>query len=361
MTPREFRAAFFFCGLGAGALGFVRALGKLGAEGARFVSVGACDNDPLACQDFEYLTGAKATVADMSTITPAEIRAVIGETAPDCIFMSSPCKGLSSLLSSKQANSEKYQAMNRLVLTGIFLACEPWKKPPVLLVLENVPRIRTRGKHLLIQAKALLSQYGYVFHEQTHELGEGGVCGQIRRRYLLVARQPQVVPAYVIRPPRQRVKACGEILASLPIPGAPAAGPMHELPRSSWLNWLRLALIPAGGDWRDLPSASAPAEARAGSFGVTEWTEPSATVVGESYPSHGSASAADPRVPAGAIGNVDRVTPWEDPTGTITASPAPSSGGAAVADPRVPTAARDNRFTNQYRVREWDAPAGTVP
>ena len=47
MKPRDFRAAFFFCGLGAGALGFVRALGKLGNDSARFVSVGAFDNDPL--------------------------------------------------------------------------------------------------------------------------------------------------------------------------------------------------------------------------------------------------------------------------------------------------------------------------
>jgi hypothetical protein len=27
----------------------------------------------------------------------------------------------------------------------------------------------------------------------------------------------------------------------------------------SWLNWVRLALIPAGGDWRDLPKAIEPA------------------------------------------------------------------------------------------------------
>lgn len=361
MTPREFRAAFFFCGLGAGALGFIRSLAKLGSDEARFVSVGAFDNDPLACQDFEYLTGAKATVADMSTITPAEIRAVIGETAPDCIFMSSPCKGLSSLLSAKQANSEKYQAMNRLVLTGIFLACETWKKPPGLLVLENVPRIRTRGKHLLIQAKALLSQYGYVFHEQTHELGEVGGLGQIRRRYLLVARQPEVVPAYVYRPPRQRVKACGEVLAELPIPGDPAAGAMHELPRISWLNWLRLALIPAGGDWRDLPGPAAAAPGRfSGALGVMPFDEPSRTVAGESYPSNGSASVADPRVPTNSFGNVDRVTPWEDPVGTITASPAPSSGGAAVADPRVPLASGPGAHTNIMSVNAYDEPTRTV-
>src|SRR3569832_2487957 len=133
--------------------------------------------------------------------------------------------------------------MNRLVLTGIFLASETWKKPPGLLVLENVPRIRTRGKHLLIQAKALLSQYGYVFHEQTHELGEVGGLGQIRRRYLLVARQPEIVPAYVYRPPRQRVKACGEVLAELPIPGAPVVGLLFVLLWFLWLFWLRLVLL----------------------------------------------------------------------------------------------------------------------
>lgn len=412
---RTFRAGFLFCGLGAGARGFIDAAANLGRDGARFESVGGVDNDPAACADFEYLTKSPATCADISKMTTADLRAAMGDEAPDCIFMSAPCKGFSGLLSAKQSMAPKYQALNQLVFQGMFLICETWAKPPGLIVFENVPRIRTRGKNLLLKASVLLQQYGYVFHEDTHECGELGGLGQIRRRYLLVARHPDLVPAYIYRPPKQRVKACGEVLRQLPIPGAPAAGLLHQLPRISWLNWLRLALIPAGGDWRDLPGmAPKDPEARrrweregvkteggihkfngahgvmpydqparsviggpsngaanvadsisvdrmAGSMGVTPWDEPSRTIVGESYPSNGSASVADPRLPVEAFGNVDRVTPWEYPVGTITASPAPSSGAGAVADPRLPVAAsRDAARGVAYGVTPWGLPAAAV-
>jgi hypothetical protein len=55
------------------------------------------------------------------------------------------------------------------------------------------------------------------------------------------------------RPSKKRVRACGEVLGELPLPEQEEAGELHRLPKLSWLNWVRLALIPAGGDWRDLP------------------------------------------------------------------------------------------------------------
>ena len=71
---REFRAGFLFCGLGAGARGFIEARASLAKDQARFVNVGGIDNDPDACADFEYLTGTKATCADISTMTPGFAR-----------------------------------------------------------------------------------------------------------------------------------------------------------------------------------------------------------------------------------------------------------------------------------------------
>src|SRR5262245_41849575 len=102
MSDYTFRAGFLFCGLGAGARGFVLSRASLGHHRARFVNVGGIDNDPLACRDFEELTGGKATCADIAKMTPADLRAVMGDEPPDCIFQSSPCKGFSGLLSTAQ-------------------------------------------------------------------------------------------------------------------------------------------------------------------------------------------------------------------------------------------------------------------
>lgn len=375
MGEHEFTAGFLFAGLGAGALGFIEASAKLGQHGARFRSLGGVDNCPDACADFETITGSPATVADLSTMTPEELRAAWGDTRPDCIFLSPPCKGFSGLLSGKSAQAPKYQALNRLVLQGLFLACETWSSPPPLLVIENVPRIQSRGAHLLRQVRQLLASYGYVFHESTHDCGEIGGLAQHRRRYLLVARRPADVPSFVYQPPRQRVKGCGEILGTLPLPEDPSAGPLHKLPRLAWLTWLRLALIPAGGDWRDLPREGVvvsplPEGAKRRSlwarYDVRPWDEPARTVAGEG--SNGGFGVADPRI-ADAVAlrsesrpNLLAVRGWDQPALTVTgsASVSSSNGAAAVADPRVDVALGCTPRSGAYGVLSWEEAAGTI-
>jgi site-specific DNA-cytosine methylase len=381
MAEREFTAGFLFAGLGAGARGFLEARARLGADAGRFINLGGIDNDPLACRDFTTLTGGgRALCADLGTMTPAELRREWGDRSPDCVFLSPPCKGFSGLLSTKQSKTPKYEALNRLVLQGIFLVGEAWDRPPALLVLENVPRIQSRGRALLAQVRQLLVGYGYALHEATHDCGEIGGLAQHRRRYLLVARLPAAVPGYIYRPPKQRVKACGSVLGELPMPEDPAAGPLHRLPKLSWLNWVRLALIPPGGDWRDLPRA-APAERRNGSYGVTDWAAPARTVTGESYPSNGSASVADPRladaIALGATADGARtfkgrpglfgVNDWRAPAPTVTGAIKVSGGNApaAVADPRLAIALpsssdNPNRHHNKYRIVAWHRPVTTV-
>lgn len=365
MTVLNFGAGFLFAGLGAGARGFLEARAQLGGAGAAFRSVGGVDNDALACADFERLTGSPATCADLATMTPAELRAAWGEAAPDVVFTSPPCKGFSGLLSTAAAGGERYQLLNRLVLQGVWLLLESWPTPPAMIVLENVPRIATRGALLLAQVRQLLAGAGYLLHEGFHDCGEIGGLAQHRRRFLLVARRPAAVPAFVYKPPLQRVRACGEVLGPLPLPEDATAGPLHRLPRLSWLNWIRLALIPAGGDWRDLPTAD---EARAGRMGVRAWGQAAQTVCGESYPSNGSASVADPRL---ALGHDPRrgalgVGDWRGQASTVRGRSDVRTGPAAIADPRMPlgrTADGASSFKGRpglLGVGRWDEPAPTV-
>jgi site-specific DNA-cytosine methylase len=352
-----FRALFPFCGLGAGARGFLDAHSHLFDFSYRFECMGGIDFDAEACADFEYLTDSPAWCEDMERVTGPSLRARYGTLAPDCVFLSPPCKGASGLLPKELAGTEKYQKMNELALVWMRAMIDAWREdPPKLVLLENVPRLRTRAKGMLDQCKKMLRAAGYRLHEGFHDCGEIGGLAQHRRRYLLVARLEKRVMNLLHEAPKKRVRACGEVLEQLPVPAtveARAFGKLHELPRISWLNWVRLALIPPGGDWRDLEGVLAEGQPRRSLFKrheVAAWTEPTGVITGAGANAIGHVQ--DPRVEP--FGNVDRITPWTEPVGTITRSPAPSSGAAAAADPRV------SWFNGTLGVRKWDEPAGVV-
>jgi site-specific DNA-cytosine methylase len=378
VSVREFTVLFPFCGLGAGARGFLEAMAQLGRDRARFVNLGGIDLDPEACADFERLADGPSLCADLATLSPAELLAFAGPRRPDCVFLSPPCKGYSRLLPRASAEQQKYIELNELVIKGLYLICETWSEPPPAIILENVPGIMSRGAENLARARQLLAQYGYVFHEGTHDCGEIGGLGQHRRRFLLVARRPAAVPAFIYRPPLQRVKGCGEVLGQLPLPEDGSAGELHRLPRISWLNWVRLALIPAGGDWRDLPTSipeallaqtganAASFKGRPGHFGVESWEEPTGAVNGTASvsTSTGPAAVADPRIltplepgqPRREVFAKYDVRPWDEPARTVAGGG--TNGGFAVADPRLGRG--DTSRGGTFGVVPWESAAPAI-
>lgn len=339
MSQHTFSAGFLFAGLGAGALGFLDAAARLGPDSAGFINLGGVDLEPEACADFSTLTGAPCTQADLATMQPAELRAAWGDEPPDCVFLSPPCKGFSRLLGRQAAAQEKYQALNRLVLQGINLILSTWSRGPAVIVLENVPGIATRGEELLGQVRSLLAGDGYVFHGGNHDCGEVGGLAQHRRRYLLVARDPQRVPGYIYRPPKRRVRGCGEVIGRLPLPEDPDAGAMHVLPGISWLNWCRLAMIPPGGDWRDLPSAHQTQrenpDAHRNKHRVSRWETAAGAVTGASRPGSGAPSVADPRLAHSPWNGTMGVQAWDDAAKAVRGVSTIRNGPAAVSDPRL--------------------------
>ena len=394
-NAKTYRALFPFSGLGAGALGFLRASATLFGVEQRFVSIGGIDLDADACKDFERLTGSPALCADVAKLTVEQLRAFAGDGAPDVVFSSPPCQGFSGLLGEAKSQGAKYQALNELLLTWTRLMLEAWPgQPPKLVLIENVPRIETRGKKLLADVKRLLRARGYVFHGSSHDCGEIGGLAQHRQRYLLVARHASSTPALLYQPLRKRVRGCGEVLGLLPLPGDPSAGPLHRLPRISTLNWLRLSLIRPGGDWRDIergvertrfsnvlrlhgwdepagavnggagPSsgAAAVADVRVSSaypstYGVLGWAQPSHAVTGNSStPGGGPFSVADPRVPIDGHHGTYGVCLWASPLGVVAGASRVSNGRFAVADPRPPT----RYHGGAYGVRSWRESCGAV-
>ncbi len=384
-----YNAGFLFCGMGGGAAGFQdkETIAYFKGVSGTFRSVVAIDSDPLVCKAFEIITGNPAICRDLfsreqyeafhrkkppegwSEATPEDIHKDCGGVAPDVWFTSAPCKGFSGLLPSKSALTGKYQALNRLTVRGLKLILEAFPREedrPSAILFENVPRITTRGEDLLVEIKALLSSYGYLFHEGSHDCGEIGGLGQRRKRYLLIARNPKKLASFIYQPPKLRVKSIGEVIGPLPMPDDPSCGPMHRLPRLQWKTWVRLGLIPAGGDWRDLEKI---AQERyrleyiprgGGAFGVQEWDKPGSSVIGNaSVKGSNAVSVADIRLPENENkhGNCYRVVKFEDPSPCVVGSRF-GSGAPAMADPRLYP--KSPKFSHAYKIIPFDEPASTV-
>ncbi|CAI8808616.1 DNA (cytosine-5-)-methyltransferase [Pseudomonas donghuensis] len=388
MTPRKHILKHFHmcCGLGGGAKGFNSAKPVVGNLQAEWQCIGGVDVDPAGLADFERLSGVKGTLLDLFTrdqytrfhgqepplgwreATPEDLRRAAGGQRPDAVFISSPCKGASGLLSEKMSLTPKYQALNELTLRCIWLFGEAWKDDPVpLLVFENVPRLATRGRHLLDQINSLLSFYGYAVAETTHDCGVIGGLAQSRKRFLLVARHVEKVPPFLYEPEKKSLRAVGDILGRMPLAGDVAtAGPMHRVPALQWKTWVRLALVEAGKDWRSLDDLAIEdgylrdfvivPEAYAGYLGVNEWETSIGTVAGRSSPTNGAFSVADPRAKSGALQYQQYgVRRWEDSSGAMIGVKSPGQGTFSVADTR-----RAAGGFGKYLVTPYAGTAGTV-
>ncbi|KAA0948081.1 DNA cytosine methyltransferase [Pseudomonas sp. ANT_H14] len=386
MLKRIFKHFHFCCGLGGGAKGFNNAKPVVGNLQAEWQCIGGIDVDPAGLRDFQRLSGVPGTLLDLFTLGmytafhgkqpppgwveagPDDVRKAAGYQRPDAVFISSPCKGASGLLSETMSLTPKYQALNELTLRCVWLMCEAWKDDPVsLIVFENVPRLATRGRHLLDQINKLLNHYGYAVAETTHDCGVIGGLAQSRKRFLLVARHIEKVPPFLYEPEKKTLKSVGSILGRMPMAGDVAtAGPMHRVPALQWKTWVRLALVEAGKDWRCLNDlaiedgylrdlAIVP-QFRDGFLGVHDWSETAGTVAARSGPTNGKFSVADPRARTGALQYQQYgVRRWDETSGAVIGVKSPGQGTFSVADPRDPGIGHA-----KYNVAQWDGASRTV-
>lgn len=374
-----------FAGAGGLSLGLSAGHARVGVARARLRCLGGVDVWTAAMGSFSRLTGSKGTVLDLfdredyvafhgkepphgwREATPEDILAAAGGEYPDILATSPPCKGFSGLLNPTAAGSEKYQALNRLTIRGLELALQAFAAdPPSLVLLENVPRIQTRGVELLDTITQLLRAHGYAVNPTTHDCGELGGLGQRRHRFLLVARHVKKVPPFLYQPPRRRLRTIGDVLQHLPLPEAAGAGPMHRLPRLTWQTWVRLALIEAGKDWRSLQElpvvdgylrdvgiVPAGTSWHSGVLGVLPMDVPSGTVTSRCGPTNGAHTVADPRPPRD-LGSYQcyGVVPWTETGRTVTGQAAPGTGPYSVQDPRMRQTSPN--FNNVFRLMRWN-------
>lgn len=381
----EYTAAYLFGGIGGSALGFMGARAEYMGKMAKFRNICSIDADPVVCRNYELITGNSAIQMDLfdrqqyidfhqvdeppagwHEAEPWDIWQAFGEEVPDVIFTSPPCKGFSGLLPEKSAASRKYQALNLLTIRGIDItlaACRDYGgELPALFLLENVPRIVTRGKKILDKIKATLEKYGYVINDESHDCGEIGGLGQHRKRYLLIARNEKKMPAFVYKPEIKPLKTIGEVLGPLPLPGDEVnGGPMHSIPMLQRKTWERLAFIPAGGDWRDLEKVEFEKYRlehipRAGAWAIDSWDETGRTVTGGAGVgrSNGLSAVSDPRTgfKQSTHTAIYRVSKFDEAGPTVTGAMRPNNGALCVGDPRLRD--RDGRHPGVYRTVRFD-------
>lgn len=389
MITKEIKHFHLFCGLGGGARGFNRAGPRVGTMQARFRCIGGIDVDAASIRDFGRLAGVPGAVIDLfdreqyrafhgseppaewREATAADIQRAAGGERPHIVFLSAPCKGFSGLLAEGKSKTEKYQALNRLTLRGVWLMLEAWRDdPPELVIFENVPRIATRGRHLLDQISGLLRSYGYAVAETTHDCGEIGGLAQSRKRFLLVARHIEKVPPFLYQPDSKPLRAVGDVLGRMLLPGDLRAGPMHRVPSLQWKTWVRLAFVEAGSDWRSLNRLSVEdgqlrdylimPTMRNGPLGVHHWDDSASTIAGQNLPTNGAFSVADPRFEQSALwkdGQAYGVRRWDNSTGTVAGQQGPGQGAYSVADPRHTGPAK---HSNEFRIVRWKGPSMAV-
>ncbi|OXS55038.1 hypothetical protein B1A99_24985 [Cohnella sp. CIP 111063] len=389
----EFTVAYLFGGVGGGAIGVQRSRGHYKGTVGRFRSLCSIDADPIASKNYERLTGNKGTgkvidlfsykqyvafhgkrpPADWKECTPWDLWEAFGYIVPDLILTSPPCKGFSGLLPEKSSKTAKYQALNQLTIRGLTLtleACEQYGDAlPKIIALENVPRIKTRGKEILKEIVDLLKRKGYAVTGYDHDLGLTGGLGQIRKRYLLVARLERVMTSFIFKPEQKKHRTIGDVLGNLPLPGDVIhGGRLNRLPNLSFKTWLRLALIPKKGDWRDLNKIDwwnyrlTHVPRGGGAWGVQDWDEPSTAVIGKSRVGGSNASAvADVRIGHLPRAGAYEVGDWEKPSRTVTGAQGvgTSNGCSAISDPRFQIN-EGNGKANLMRIMQVDEPAACI-
>ncbi len=386
-TIKEIRHFHLFCGLGGGAAGFNLGEARVESVQAKFRCIGGVDVDAAAIKDFGKLSGVSGTVLDMfdrsqylafhgkeppsgwREATPVDIQRAAGNERPHIVFLSAPCKGFSGLLSEGKSKTDKYQALNRLTVRGVWLMLEAFADDlPELVIFENVPRIANRGRHLLDQIVDLLRAYGYATAETTHDCGEIGGLAQSRKRFLLVARNVEKLPHFLYEPPKKSLQSVGSVLGRMPMPGDPRGGAMHRIPALQWKTWVRLAFVEAGSDWRSLNKLAVEdgalrdflicPELHSTVLGVRKWDASTGAVVGRSLPLNGAFSVADPRYESGHEYSQYGVLKFDEPMGAVSGQSAPGGGKYTIADPRMTPSA--SRHYNLYRVIHWDKTSNVV-
>lgn len=231
-----------FCGAG----GLTRGLLDAGVQVA-----GAVDSWPIAVESYRRnFPGHSAVVADVSTLDGETISRLGLPSTVDIVAGGPPCQGFSiqRIGADEDHRNDLVLAFSRAVLALRAKA----------FIMENVPGLLgARGRPTFVRFAKILSDAGYVVKHAILDAADFGVP-QVRRRVFCVGLRQDTGVNFTFpegrRGPQSTVLDAIGNLHEPPEDFTPASDdPLHRRMRISELNLRRLAHIPPGGGFEDLP------------------------------------------------------------------------------------------------------------
>jgi DNA (cytosine-5)-methyltransferase 1 len=162
----------------------------VGLERAGFDVVAAVENEPHAAETYRANhSHVKLLESDVSKVSGTDLKVHSPNGKIDLLAGCPPCQGFTSL-TAKYKRSDLRNAlireMGRLVK----------EVQPRAVMLENVPRIKTRGKRLYREFLDVLDEEGYVVSDESARVLQVANYGvpQNRRRFVLLAGKGFSIP-----------------------------------------------------------------------------------------------------------------------------------------------------------------------
>ncbi len=249
----RFRAIDIFAGGGGLTVGLKR---------AGFAVAGAVEIERHAFSTYKVNhPEVRALRQDVRTVTGRDLRRMVPRGRVDLLVGCPPCQGFSSLT----AKYRRRDPRNDLVLEMGRLVVET---RPRAVMMENVPRLASKGRPLLDALLNELRGHGYHPNVEILQVADFGVP-QFRKRLVLLAgrgfRIEMPTPTHS-KDPRETLKAWRTVrdaIRSMPAPstfaeaqkaGGPQKANWHVVRTLSEANVRRLRRAVPGATWPDIPA-----------------------------------------------------------------------------------------------------------
>ena len=285
MRPRnsgDYSAIDLFAGCGGLTVGLKR---------AGFRVSHAIELDKHACSTYKVNhPEVRMLQQDIRTVATPEMSDADG---PDLVAGCPPCQGFSSLTSKWHRRDPRNSLVGEM---GRFVE----DLRPRVVMMENVPGVATKGRHLLNRLIRKLERLGYSVEWGVLQVADYGVP-QLRKRFVLLAGKGFRIPLPAPTHSRDgsggllRWRTVGDAIRDqceptrydkLSLVGGPLAVDWHVVRVLSAENERRLRHAVPGDGWTRIPKRLRPAchqKPTAGfrnAYGRMRWDEPSPTITG---------------------------------------------------------------------------------
>ena len=226
----------------------------VGLERAGLRVVSAVDDWTPAVRTYNANFSQPCVQADVCTLVDEELEKWLPDCAVDVIVGGPPCQGFSL----QRGSNVKSDRRNELVFefARVVNAIRPR-----LFVMENVPGILgRRSEPVVAELRSRFARSGYIVRHAVLNAVDFGVA-QFRRRVFFVGKRADAALTFAFPGPTHARKdhlTVKDAIGNLPSPPTDfvpmVSDVLHRRTRLSKQNLDRLALIPPGGGFEDLPA-----------------------------------------------------------------------------------------------------------